>query len=52
MSEVSDRRMKLCARDLFLAMKKMDSSSYTAIKKKFAQDKYSEVSKFKIEQKK
>lgn len=44
--------MKLCARDIFLAMKKMDSSDLSAVKRKFASEKYSEVSKFKIEQKK
>ena len=50
-ADVSEIKTKICARDLYMMMKEMDNSELTAIKRKFAQPDFLEVSKFKIEKK-
>lgn len=51
LTEVGEMKTKVCARDLYIMMKEMDKSELTAIKRKFAQSEFLEVSKFKIEKK-
>lgn len=46
---VSDAQVKLGARDLYLILQKIDASSLSAVKRKFATLENCEVSKFKIE---
>ena len=46
---ISENYIKLCAKDLYITMQKMDASSLNAIKRKFATPEYFEVSKYKIE---
>ena len=48
--EIEEKRVKLCARDLFLSLQKIDSSEFSSVKRKFASEQFCEVSKFKIEQ--
>lgn len=48
--ELEERKVKLCARDLFLSLQKVDSSDFNSVKRKYADEELCEVSKFKIEQ--
>lgn len=47
---LNDKVVKLCARDLFLSLQKVDQSDFSSVKRKYAVEEFSEVSKFKIEQ--
>ena len=46
---ICEQNAKVCAKDLYLIMQKMDSQSLTAIKRKFSSEEFYEVSKYKIE---
>jgi len=46
---VSENEVKVCAKDLYLIMQRIDASSLSAVKRKFATPEFFEVSKFKIE---
>lgn len=46
---ICEQNAKICAKDLYLIMQKMDSQSLTAIKRKFSCEEFYEVSKYKIE---
>lgn len=46
---VSEAEIKVCAKDLYMIMQKMDASSLCAVKIKYASAECFEVSKFKIE---
>lgn len=46
---ITDADLKACARDLYMTMQKIDASSLSAVKRKFATAEFFEVSKFKIE---
>lgn len=50
MCDLNDKVVKLCARDLFLSLQKVDSSDFTSVKRKYAEEEFCEVSKFKIQQ--
>lgn len=42
-------RVKLCAKDLFVLLNRHDAGALSAVKRKFAEEQYFEVSKYKIE---
>jgi len=46
---VLENDVKICAKDLYIIMQKMDASSLSAVKRKFALPEFFEVSKYKIE---
>lgn len=46
---VAEAEVRMCAKELYMIMQKMDASSLSAVKRKFASAEYFEVSKFKIE---
>lgn len=48
--ELDQKKVKFCARDLFLSLQKIDSSSFNSVKRKYADEELCEVSKFKIQQ--
>ena len=48
----NEKEIKLCAKEIFFCMKKIDASSLNSIKKKFVSEKYYSVSKFRIENQK
>lgn len=50
LSDLNEKQVKLCARDLFLSLQKVDASEFTSVKRKYAVEEFCEVSKFKIEQ--
>lgn len=49
MFELNENEVKICAKDLYVIMQKMDASNLSAIKRKFATPEFFEVSKYKIE---
>jgi hypothetical protein len=44
-----EEEAKICAKDLYFIMQKMDIQNLTAVKRKFAEKEFFEVSKYKIE---
>lgn len=46
---VSEQDAKACAKELYIIMQQVDSAGLTAIKRKFSEPKYFEVSRYKIE---
>ena len=46
---VSESTAKICAKDLYQIMQKVDCSNLTALKRKFSTPEYFEVSKYRIE---
>lgn len=46
---INESEIKICAKDLYIIMQKMDASSLSAVKRKFAMPEFFEVSKYKIE---
>lgn len=44
-----DSQVKTCAKELYMIMQKIDASTLSAVKRKFATPQFSEVSKYKIE---
>ena len=52
LTNVDEKQIKLCAKEIFFCMRKIDASSLNSIKKKFVSEKYFSVSKFRIENQK
>lgn len=47
--EFDEAKVKVCAKDLFVLLNKYDASQLSAVKRKFSEAQYFEVSKYRIE---
>lgn len=48
-TQCGEEEVKLSAKDLYLILKRADGSSLTALKRKFAEERYFEVSKYQVD---